>query len=83
MFLTDLISYIPRAALGSIVFIAAIRLIDLKGFIKMVHFNKTDAVLFALCFFGVLFLGIVPGMCLGIMAGVVQIIKTAKNDVDH
>jgi high affinity sulfate transporter 1 len=61
--LTD---YLPSATLAAVVIAAAARLIDVRGFIRLVRMDKVDALLSASAFLGVLVFGVLAGIAVTI-----------------
>lgn len=64
--LTPLFFYLPKAALGAIIVMAVVPLIDLKTFQNCWRFNKADAMTLLATFVMVLFLGVELGILSGI-----------------
>ena len=58
--------FLPSAALAAVVIAAASRLIDVRGFIRLVRMDKLDAVLSASAFLGVLVFGVLEGIAVAI-----------------
>ncbi|GAA1762243.1 SulP family inorganic anion transporter [Agromyces humatus] len=57
-----LTAHLPAAALAAVVIVAASRLIDVKGFIRLVRMDRVDALLSASAFLGVLVFGVLEGI---------------------
>ena len=57
--LTD---FLPAATLAAVVIVAAARLIDVRGFVRLVRMDRTDALLSAAAFLGVLVFGVLEGI---------------------
>ena len=57
-----LTAYLPASALAAVVIVAASRLIDVKGFIRLVRMDRVDALLSASAFLGVLVFGVLAGI---------------------
>ena len=62
LFIPGLTAYLPAAALAAVVIVAASRLIDVKGFLKLVRMDRVDALLSASAFLGVLVFGVLAGI---------------------
>ncbi|MFC7620741.1 SulP family inorganic anion transporter [Microlunatus sp. GCM10028923] len=59
-------AFLPEAALGAIVVTAAARLIDVRGFVRLVRMNRLDALLSVAAFLGVLVVGVLQGIAVTI-----------------
>lgn len=59
-------AFLPEATLGAVVIIAAARLIDVRGFVRLVRMNRVDAFLSAAAFLGVLIVGVLEGIAVTI-----------------
>ncbi|MCP4597686.1 SulP family inorganic anion transporter [Neptuniibacter sp.] len=66
VFFTPLFYYLPTAALGAIIIMAVIPLIDIAAFRQCWRFNKADALTLATTFVLVLFMGVEIGILSGI-----------------
>lgn len=64
--LPGLTDHLPSATLAAVVTSAAIGLIDLRGFTRLVHIHAVDAVLSAAAFLGVLVFGVLEGIVIAI-----------------
>jgi SulP family sulfate permease len=69
--LTSLLQYIPKAALGAIIVVAVVRLIDLATLKEAWHYDRLDAAVILATFAGVLSLGIEHGLLAGIAASLI------------
>ncbi len=65
-FFTPLFYYLPKAALGAIIIMAVLPLINLAAFKECWRFNKADALTLAATFILVLFMGVELGILSGI-----------------
>ncbi|MEV1128706.1 SulP family inorganic anion transporter [Agromyces sp. NPDC049794] len=61
-----LTEFLPAATLAAVVIVAAARLIDLRGFLRLVRMDRTDALLSAAAFLGVLVFGVLEGIAVTI-----------------
>lgn len=61
-----LTGYLPSATLAAVVIAAAARLIDVRGFIRLVRMDRVDALLSASAFLGVLVFGVLEGIAVTI-----------------
>ena len=62
LFVPGLTAYLPSAALAAVVIVAASRLIDVTGFIRLLRMDRVDALLSASAFLGVLVFGVLGGI---------------------
>ena len=68
MYLTPLVTHLPRAALAAIILVAAIGLIDVQEVRYLFRVKKTEGLLLAFTFVVTLGVGILSGLLLGIVA---------------
>lgn len=61
-----LTEFLPAATLAAVVVVAAARLIDARGFLRLVRMDKVDALLSASAFLGVLVFGVLEGIAVTI-----------------
>lgn len=61
-----LTEFLPAATLAAVVIVAAARLIDLRGFLRLVRMDRTDALLSGAAFLGVLVFGVLEGIAVTI-----------------
>lgn len=61
-----LTAFLPEATLGAVVITAAARLIDVRGFVRLVRMNRVDAFLSGAAFLGVLIVGVLEGIAVTI-----------------
>lgn len=66
-FFTPLFYYVPKAVLAAIILVAILDLVDVKGFIKNLKYDKADGFAEGVTFVAVLLLGIEKGLTLGIL----------------
>jgi high affinity sulfate transporter 1 len=59
-------AFLPEATLGAVVITAAARLIDVRGFVRLVRMNRVDAFLSGAAFLGVLVVGVLEGIAVTI-----------------
>lgn len=59
-------AFLPEATLGAVVITAAARLIDVRGFVRLVRMNRVDAFLSVAAFLGVLVVGVLEGIAVTI-----------------
>jgi SulP family sulfate permease len=75
LFLASLLQNLPTVILASIVFVAVIKLINIKEFRRMWKANKSDFVIALLAAISVLAFGILQGVMIGALASLILIIK--------
>ena len=63
----DLTDFLPSAAIAAVVIVAAAGLVDVTGFIALVHMNRVDALLSLAAFLGVLVVGVIEGIAVAII----------------
>ena len=83
IFLTAPLEFIPSAALGVVLIIASIHLLDLKAVWQL---RLKDRQAFYLAFatlFSVLFIGVIPGITLAVLLGLFQFIRTVMRPTDQ
>ncbi|WP_448811859.1 SulP family inorganic anion transporter [Agromyces bauzanensis] len=61
-----LTEFLPSATLAAVVIVAAARLIDVRGFVRLVRMDRVDALLSASAFLGVLVFGVLEGIAVTI-----------------
>jgi SulP family sulfate permease len=75
LFLASLLKNLPTVILASIVFVAVIKLINIKEFRRMWKVNKSDFVIALLAGVSVLAFNILQGVVIGALASLILIIK--------
>lgn len=75
LFLAGLLFNLPKVILASIVFVAVIKLINIKEFERMWKVNKFDFVIATLAGISVLAFGLLQGVMIGALASLILIIK--------
>lgn len=65
-FFTPLFYYVPKAVLAAIILVAILDLVNVKGFIKNLTYDRGDGVAEGITFIAVLGLGIETGLLIGI-----------------
>jgi SulP family sulfate permease len=75
LFLAGLLFNLPKVVLASIVFVAVIKLINIKEFKRMWRVNKFDFIIATLAGVSVLAFGILQGVMIGATASLILIIK--------
>jgi SulP family sulfate permease len=79
LFLSPLLTNLPTVILASIVFVAVIKLINIKEFRRMWKVNKFDFVIAALAAVCVIAFGILQGVIIGAFASLVLIIRSVSS----
>ncbi|GAA0785968.1 MULTISPECIES: SulP family inorganic anion transporter [Pseudomonadati] len=83
IFLTAPLEFIPSAALGVVLVIASVHLLDLKA-VWQLRFRDRQAFYLALTtLFAVLFIGVIPGITLAVLLGLFQFIRTVMRPTDQ
>ena len=77
LFLTPLIHDLPSAALGVVVILTAIKLIDIPGLRRLLRIRPSDFILALVTFGGVLAFGVLPGIGFGVGVSLVEVLRRA------
>jgi sulfate permease, SulP family len=77
LFLTPVFRYLPQAALGGVVLVAAVRIIDLAALHRLWRVRRSDFVLAAVTMSGVLVTGVLPGIGIGIAVSLLEVLRRA------
>lgn len=80
--LGPLLAHFPTAVLGAIVIFAAIRLIDLVGFVGLGRFRRSELVLALVALVGVLVFGILDGVLVAVGLSVVDMLRRVARPHD-
>jgi high affinity sulfate transporter 1 len=83
IFLTAPLEFIPSAALGVVLIIASIHLLDLKAVWRLRLKDRQAFYLTLTTLFAVLFIGVIPGITLSVLLGLFQFIRTVMRPTDH
>jgi len=83
IFLTAPLEFIPSAALGVVLIIASVHLLDLKAVWKLKSKDRQAFYLTLITLFAVLFIGVIPGITLAVLLGLFQFIRTVMRPTDH
>ena len=78
LFLTGLLSNLPKAVLAAVVLTAVLGLIDVRALHRMWRISKTDFYAAAIALFAVLLLGILQGILLAALASVLIMLARAS-----
>jgi SulP family sulfate permease len=75
--LTPVFRYLPQAALGAVVLVAAVRMIDLVALRRLWRVRRSDFVMAAVTMGGVLAVGVLPGIGVGIAVSLLEVLRRA------
>jgi len=75
--LTPVFRYLPQAALGAVVLVAAVRMIDLAALHRLWWVRHSDFVMAAATFAGVLAVGVLPGIGVGVAVSLLEVLRRA------
>jgi SulP family sulfate permease len=75
--LTPVFRYLPQAALGAVVLVAAVRMIDLVALHRLWRVRRSDFVMAAVTMGGVLAVGVLPGIGVGIAVSLLEVLRRA------
>jgi sulfate permease, SulP family len=73
--LTPVFRYLPQAALGAVVLVAAVRMIDLAALHRLWRVRQSDFVMAVATFAGVLAVGVLPGIGVGIAVSLLEVLR--------
>lgn len=83
IFLTAPLEFIPRAALGVVLIITSVHLLDLKAVWRLRFRDRQSFYLTLVTLFAVLFIGVIPGITLAVLLGLFQFIRTVMRPTDN
>ncbi|MGL4901162.1 MAG: SulP family inorganic anion transporter, partial [Shewanella sp.] len=83
LFFTAPLQYIPSSALGVVLVIASISLIDLKALWNLRARDRSAFLLACITLFAVLFIGVIPGITLVVLLGLFQFLATVMRPTDQ
>jgi SulP family sulfate permease len=75
--LTPLFESLPIAALGGVVLVSAIKLIDLAGLHRLWRVRRSDFALAIITFAGVLLVGVLGGIVVGVVVSLLETLRRA------
>jgi SulP family sulfate permease len=75
--LTPLFQDLPIAALGGVVLVSAVKLIDVVGLDRLWRVRKSDFVLAVITFTGVLAVGVLGGIVVGVVVSLLETLRRA------
>jgi SulP family sulfate permease len=77
LLLTPVFQYLPQAALGAVVLVAAVRMIDIAALHRLWSVRRSDFVLAAVTAAGVLVVGVLPGIGVGVAVSLLEVLRRA------
>ena len=83
LFFTAPLQYIPSAALGIVLVIASLSLIDLKAVWQLRKRDNSAFLLALTTLLAVLFIGVIPGITLAVLLGLFQFLRTVMRPTDQ
>ncbi len=83
IFLTAPLEFIPSAALGVVLVIASVHLLDLKAVWQLKTKDKQAFYLASITLLAVLFIGVIPGITLAVLLGLFQFIRAVMRPTDQ
>lgn len=75
--LTPLFENLPTAALGGVVLVSAVKLIDVAGLRRLFEVRQTDFALGIITFAGVLIVGVLEGIAVGAAVSLLEVMRRA------
>jgi len=76
---TPLFYYLPKAALGAIIIVAVMKLIDVRQILDYVQHSPKELVLYTITFIlaivGDIFIGLLMGICFSVVLSIIRIVK--------
>ena len=81
-FLTDPLAFVPKAALAAVIMVAAIGLFDQKALAELYVANRLELGISLVSMFGVLILGVLPGVGLAIALSLAWLLYVVSNPPD-
>ena len=81
--LTSPLAYMPTAALGVILIVSAIRLIDFRTFIRLGKVSKSEFRIALATLLGVVLIGVMQGILLAILLSLIRFLTRTARPFDH
>lgn len=75
--LMPLVQDMPQAALGAVIIVTAVRLVDVRAFRTLWRVRRSDFVMAAVTAAGVLTLGVLPGIIVGVVVSLLEVLRRA------
>ena len=82
LFFTEPLRYLPVAALGAVLIVAAIGLFDVRALQNMWRVNRAECALSVVTTFGVIWLDLLQGILMAVVAALLLLIKRASRPPD-
>ncbi|MCS3454410.1 high affinity sulfate transporter 1 [Aeromonas sp. BIGb0405] len=82
-YLTSPLQYIPTAALGVVLVMASLSLLDLKGLWALKDSDRAAFWLALITFISVLTMGVIPGITLAVLLGLFQFLRNVMRPTDQ
>ncbi|NMH63689.1 SulP family inorganic anion transporter [Shewanella salipaludis] len=83
LFFTAPLAFIPSAALGVVLVVASLSLIDIKAVWHLRSRDRSAFLLALTTLFAVLFIGVIPGITLAVLLGLFQFLLTVTRPTDQ
>jgi sulfate permease, SulP family len=77
LLLTPVFRFLPQAALGAVVLVAAVRMVDVLALRRLWGARRSDFVLAAVTTAGVLVVGVLPGIAVGVAVSLLEVLRRA------
>ena len=77
LILTPVFRFLPQAALGAVVLVAAARMVDVAALHRLWRVRRSDFVLAAVTAGGVLVVGVLPGIGVGVGVSLLEVLRRA------
>ncbi|MGZ8281526.1 MAG: SulP family inorganic anion transporter [Allosphingosinicella sp.] len=81
-FLADVLALLPVAALGAMLVSSAIDLFDLKAFFRLAKIDRAELGLALLATGGVIWMGVLPGVFIAVIATLAHLVRLAATPLD-
>jgi high affinity sulfate transporter 1 len=82
LFLTPLLGNVPQAALGAIVTVAVLRLVEVGNLRRLWRIRRTEYAIAAAAVLGVVVLGVLPGVVVAMALAIVDFLRRTANPHD-
>jgi MFS superfamily sulfate permease-like transporter len=81
--LTEPLAYMPAAALGVILIVSSIRLIDVRTFVRLGKVSNSEFRIALATWLGVMLIGVMQGILLAILLSLIRFLTRTARPVDH
>jgi high affinity sulfate transporter 1 len=78
LFLTEPLRYVPIAALGAVLVMASLSLIDIRGLLRLYRFSRTEFALSILATAGVIWVGAIKAILVVVILSLIRFIKLSS-----